>query len=103
MGEEQAQPRPAIEVVDIDNRRAEMRAVLRHFLERVEAGEDFTGCMVIMEKPRGAYVLRDVKMTSTDNVAERLGRLDLLHDDVLNAADEERERQYDNPPRRKRA
>lgn len=58
--------------------------VLEHYLERVRAGE-VTGVMVIAERPGGGVALA---MSSTANVAERLGRLVLLQDAVLERAEE---------------
>lgn len=96
--------RADIEVVDVDNRAAEIRTLLHYYLARLEAGEPYTGMMIVAEKPRGAFVARETKMTGTDNVAERLGRLALLHDDILDAAREDEERIHDHGVvRRKRA
>ena len=60
--------------------------ILEHVLERVRAG-DVTGVMVVAERPSGAFTMH---MSSTANVAERIGRLVLLQDAVLERAEEDR-------------
>jgi hypothetical protein len=80
--------RHSIEVVDVDNRRAEAIAILRYYLASAERGE-LVGLMVIAETARGGYSARETRMTGTDNVAERVGRLVMLIDDVKDAAEEE--------------
>lgn len=74
------------EIVDSGNRHAEVVAVLRHYLARARAGEEFTGLMLILEKRDGAYV---TAQSGTDNAAERLGRIELIRQDVLELAREE--------------
>lgn len=76
------QRRIKVEQVDHGNRQAEIVAILRYYLAHPEK---LKGLMVMAELPDGAY---DVKYSGTENVAERLGRLQLLmHEIVENAED----------------
>ena len=58
------------------------RRILEHYLERVASGE-VTGLMVVAELPGGGA---EMKMSSTANVAERIGRLVLLQEEVIDLA-----------------
>jgi hypothetical protein len=58
------------------------RRILEHYLERVARGE-VVGLMVVAELPGGGA---EMKMSSTLNVAERLGRLVLLKEEVIERA-----------------
>ncbi len=78
------------EVVDHDSPQAEAIAVLRYYLDRAKRGE-LVGIMVIAETTRGGYQMSEIKMTSSENVAERVGRLELLKEAVLDSAHEEGE------------
>lgn len=78
--------RRRIEVVDLTDRRLASRRILEHFLERLDADPDFEGVMVIAEYSRGGY---RAAFSGTDNVAERLGRLDLLHREIEDGAEED--------------
>ena len=40
------------------------------------------GLLVIVERPQGAYTATDLVMTGCDNVAERIGRIRLLRDEL---------------------
>lgn len=71
-----------VEKVDHGNRKAEIVAILRYYLANPEA---MTGLMVMAELPGGAY---DVKYSGTENVAERLGRLQLLMFEMLECGEE---------------
>ena len=71
------------EVVDAGNRKAEIVAVLRHYLARAQSGDEFTGMMLILETEGGGYI---TAQSGTSNVAQRLGRLELLKQDVLDLA-----------------
>lgn len=81
-------PRPSIsthEIVDTGDDRANMRLLLEHYLERVDAG-DFVGIMVVAEPVVGTY---ECRMTATDDAARRLGRAGFLYDAILDTARED--------------
>lgn len=65
-----------------------MLAILRHCYEQVKRGE-LIGLMIIAETERGGYQAVEAFLSGSDNVAERIGRLHLLIDDVKDAAEEE--------------
>lgn len=71
------------EIVDAGDRRKEVIALLRHYLARAEAGDEYTGMMLILETTDGGY---QTAQSGTSNVAERVGRLELLKLDVLDFA-----------------
>ena len=71
------------EIVDAGDRRKEVIALLRHYLARAEAGDEYTGMMLILETAGGGYL---TAQSGTSNVAERVGRLELLKLDVLELA-----------------
>lgn len=79
--------RPHVEDLALTDTGRAMALILEHYLERVHRGE-LTGIMVVAELPRGAC---ELKLSDTSNVAERLGRLELLKDAVLERAEEEAE------------
>ena len=70
------------EDVELTNTAFGAQLIVEHYLERLKRGE-VTGLMVIAELPGGGV---ELKMSSTANVAERLGRLVLLQDEVLERA-----------------
>ena len=73
------------EVVDVGDRQAECMAILKHAAALVKSGQ-VIGLVLLVELPLGAY---RASMTGTDNVAERLGRCDLLHAHVMREAKED--------------
>lgn len=62
-----------------------MLAMIRSVYQRVKDGA-ITGLMIVAELPEGAY---HCSVSSTRNVAERIGRLELLKDDVKASAIED--------------
>ena len=83
MGERQA---PSIEVVDVDDLPREMETILRHYLARVRSDPDgFRGLMIVVEQPEGAF---EMKYTGSANAAERIGRLEILKDAMLDSSNE---------------
>lgn len=64
-----------LEIVAVGDPRTEMLAILRNYYRRVKEGQ-VTGIMVLAEMPGGAY--RAASVSSTENLAERIGRLRLL-------------------------
>lgn len=76
---------PHVEDLALSDTQRGSLLILEHCLERVRRGE-ITGVMVVLERERGGV---ELKISATDNVAERLGRLDLLHDAVLERAEED--------------
>jgi len=78
------------EVVAVGDPRAEMLAILRHYYRAVKDGR-ITGLMVIAELPEGAYAAAEAKVSSTENLSERLGRLWQLGLDMREAAREDDE------------
>jgi len=74
--------RVTVEVVNLEDTVAGVAAVLRYYAKHPER---YTGVMVIATMPGGAY---EVKYTGTSNVAERLGQLELLKDQMLDDAEE---------------
>ncbi len=76
--------RRQVENVERSDRRQGAIRILEHYLERLHAGE-VDGIMVVAELPGGAA---ELKQSASWNVAERLGRLDLLHDAVLRDAED---------------
>lgn len=73
----------SVERVKLEAQSAEVAAVLHFFAKHPER---YTGIMVIAELPDGAYM---VKYSGTANVAERIGRLELLKEQVLDDAEED--------------
>lgn len=71
-----------VERVDHGNREAEITAILRYYLAHPEK---YKGLMIMAELPDGAY---EVKYSGTENVAERLGRLQLLMHEIVENAEE---------------
>ena len=71
-----------VEQVELGARRHEITAILTYYLANPER---LTGLMIIAELPNGAY---EMKYTGTENVAERLGRLQLLMEQILDDAEE---------------
>lgn len=80
-----AELRTPVEVVACGDPRSEMLAMLRAVHARVKAGE-VVGLMLIAEMPMGAY---RASVCSTENVAERIGRLHLLAVDMAAVGREE--------------
>lgn len=74
--------RRRIEDVELANTAFGAQLILEHYIERLKRGE-VVGMMLIAELPGGGV---EMKMSSTANVAERLGRLVLLQDEVLERA-----------------
>lgn len=74
-----------VEVVAVGDPREEAMAILRHYHKLAREGR-LTGIMVIAELAHGAYAVASV--SGTDNLAERLGRLELLRDDLKDRAKE---------------
>ena len=74
-----------VERVKLEARGAEVAAILHYFAKHPER---YKGIMIIGELPDGAY---DVKYSGTANVAERIGRLELLKEQVLDDAEEDTE------------
>lgn len=72
-----------VERVRLEEQGAEVAAILDFFAKHPER---YTGVMVIAELPDGAY---QVKYSGTANVAERIGRLELLKEQVLDDAEED--------------
>lgn len=70
------------EMIDVGDDLAAIELILKHYLDRT----DIKGLMIIAELPGGAF---EAKYTGTSNVAERLGRLELLKDMVLDDATED--------------
>lgn len=70
-----AAPDLRLEVVAADNPPAEIRGILRNFWRLAQEGK-LAGIMVIAELPGGAYQVAVV--SSTENLAERIGRLRLI-------------------------
>lgn len=76
-----------IEVVDVEDRPRELEAILRHYMQRVRANPSaFTGMMIVMEQPGGAF---EMKYSGTSNAAERIGRLEILKDAMLDSTSED--------------
>lgn len=74
--------KPKRETVDVGSAPAEMTAILAHYLGRTAEAKGF---VILVETAGGGY---EVKMTSTTNVAERLGRLELIREAVLEEMEE---------------
>lgn len=70
--------RERTEVVDVGDPVSDTVVVLRHALQRAYAGE-LTGVVVVLEQKDGGY---HAMMTPCENVAERIGRISLVIDDV---------------------
>src|SRR5262245_1209608 len=83
MGDRQRYQRGRVEVLDLGDRVAECLATLRALVERVRTGGRVSGLLVLVERQQGAYTATDMVMTGCDNVAERLGRIDLLVHELL--------------------
>lgn len=71
-----------IEAVDAGDPKADAIVVLREALARAKRGE-LTGVVVMCELPDGAFGLL---MSESMNVAERLGRLVIAKDMIIEAA-----------------
>jgi len=65
------------EIVAVGDPRTEMLAILKDVYRRVKDGQ-VVGLMVISELSEGAYAAATASVSSTDNLAERIGRLELL-------------------------
>ena len=78
MGASKHYQRGKVEVLDLGDRTAECLATLRSLSERVRTGGKVCGLLVLIERPMGAYTATDMVMSGCDNVAERLGRIELL-------------------------
>lgn len=76
--------KPHVEDLQLSDAQRGSLLILEHYLERVRRG-DIVGVMVVGEKERGGV---ELKLSGTANVAERLGRLELLKDAVLEQAED---------------
>lgn len=72
-----------VAIGDADSRAAEITAVLRYYLRHPER---LAGLMLIAETDGGGF---EMKYTGTSNVAERIGRLEILKDAMLEDACED--------------
>lgn len=79
-----------IEVIDLGEKTADIVAVLRDALGRAQRGE-LTGVMVVLETPEGGF---RCAVSGSSNVAERVGRLELLKDMVIEYAFEDDDIDY---------
>lgn len=78
-------PSLRLEIVAVGEPRAEILAILRDYWRLAKAGK-LVGLVLIGELPEGAY---KATVSSTRNLAERIGRLELLQLDMVSAARED--------------